>query len=560
MGREADAGAGKPAEMSSTVGVVPAIELRRRPALFGALSAAFPVRFEARDRLGELDGLDGQLVFGDRHPSEPMAAAQVADGCPRLVVAAPGGRASTRGAQIEFGDDADIAKPLRGRTLTELALSTAASARPSGRDRVLAVSGATPLWWACAGAAWSQFSACTLDELRDGETLRERLSVGRFMALVPLIHFLRQATAGLAWEQQPLRASFVIDDPNLHWPSYGYLDYAEMVAHAGEHGYHVGLAMVPLDGWLCNRRAASLVERNPAAVSLLMHGNDHLARELGALRDDRRAEAVLAQALRRTHAFERRSGLDVQRVMVPPHEACSAKALKAMARLGFDAACIGRARPWGERERPSPPSRPLARWGPADMVDGVLPVLPRYLIDRPREELVLRALLGQPLILFGHHWDFADGLEPLAEAAGFIDGLGDVRWEAVGQIARRGFRVRRDGEALHVQTHARRVNVEVPEGVRAVHVVAGEGWGTRPAQLRARQGGRANAVQPDRDGAFAALEVVPGGRLELELLPLRPVDPAAVAPARTAAWPIGRRALVELRDRMRPLTGRKFAA
>lgn len=559
MGRDAEVNAGKPAQASSTVGVVPAIELRRRPALFGALRAAFPVRFEARDRLDDLAGLDGQLVFGRQGPSEPVKSARTADECPRLVVAAHASRASTHGAQVEFADDADIARPLRGRRLTELLLSTAASARPCGRDRVLAVSGATALWWACAGAAWSQSSACTLDELRDGETLRERLSVGRFMALVPLIHFLRRVTAVLACEQQPLRASFVIDDPNLHWPSYGYLDYAEMVAHADEHGYHVGLAMVPLDGWLCNRRAASLIERNPAAVSLLMHGNDHLARELGALQNDRRAEAVLAQALRRTRAFERRSGLEVQRVMVPPHEACSAKALKAMARLGFDAACIGRPRPWGEHD-PPPPSRSLMRWGPADMVDGVLPVLPRYLIDRPREELVLRALLGQPLILFGHHWDFADGLELLAEAAGFIDGLGDVRWDSVAQIARRGYHRRRDGESLHVQTHARRVTVEVPEGVQAVHVVAAEGWGTGPAQLLARQGGCANVLQPDRDGVFAALEVVPGSCLELELLPLRVVDPAAVPPARAAAWPIGRRALVELRDRMRPLTGRKFAA
>ena len=71
-----------------------------------------------------------------------------------------------------------------------------------------------------------------------------------------------QVLGAEGWTLPPPRASFVIDDPNLHWPSYGYLDYRELVAHAPQHGYHVGLATVPLDGWLIDRRAAALVARN----------------------------------------------------------------------------------------------------------------------------------------------------------------------------------------------------------------------------------------------------------------------------------------------------------
>jgi len=39
--------------------------------------------------------------------------------------------------------------------------------------------------------------------------------------------------------EPPLRACFVIDDPNLHWPSYGHLDYRRMAEHARRGGYHV---------------------------------------------------------------------------------------------------------------------------------------------------------------------------------------------------------------------------------------------------------------------------------------------------------------------------------
>ena len=56
------------------------------------------------------------------------------------------------------------------------------------------------------------------------------------MGLVPLLHLLHHVCRELDWCEQPLRASFVIDDPNLHRGSYGFLDYAGMIAHAGRSG------------------------------------------------------------------------------------------------------------------------------------------------------------------------------------------------------------------------------------------------------------------------------------------------------------------------------------
>jgi hypothetical protein len=323
-------------------------------------------------------------------------------------------------------------------------------------------------------------------------------------------------------------------------------------------GYHVGLATVPADGWLANRRAATLVRENPAALSLLIHGNDHAPDELGRLTRDGDAERALAQALRRTAALERRSGVAVQRVMVPPHEACSMTALKALCRLGFEAACIGRRHPWkGYEAAPPAACWPLMRWHPADLIDGSLPVLPRYMIDRPREELALRALLGQPLILFGHHWDFAEGLDLLAETAAYVNGLGDVRWGSVGWIARNGFRRRLEGATLTLRMHARRIVLDVPKGVELLRVEVPRSWGEGRSRIEARGAASAATEWRLRDRPQTeALQIRGGARVELELAPEHPVDPARLRAPETTLWPASRRALVTARDRTLPLRSR----
>jgi hypothetical protein len=390
-------------------------------------------------------------------------------------------------------------------------------------------------------------------ELGDGETLREHLRAGRFMGLVPLLRFLRDLCGELDWSEQPLRASFVLDDPNLHLPSYGFVNYAELLRHASMHRYHVGLAMVPLDGWLVNRRAASLLRENTAAMSLLVHGNDHLARELGRLSGDRDAELAVGQALQRVASFERRSGVEVKRVMVPPHGACSEAALRAMFRLGFDAACISRPYPWREE---MPPLSPTVGWNPAEMVAGGIPILPRYHLDRPREELVFRALLRQPLILYGHHGDLAHGLDVLAQAASDVNALGDVRWGSLDWVARGSYSTRREGEILVVHMHSRRVRIDVPEGVSAVRVRTNEVHGG-PSWLGVSAGdARVGMVQERTGWASEPLEVHPPTVIELSLPAARPLNPDTLPGLTVKPWAIARRVLVEGRDRVRPLITR----
>ena len=531
------------AEVRRRVGVVPARALDELERLFSSLGEVFPVVFEGRDprALGDLDGL---LVLGPLEADELPAEVRV------LVVAEPS-ETSAVGELVEFSADARVPGPLRSRRLREDVADGRPSAPFISGDSVLARVDTRPVWW--SRAASQSFSVFSLQELRCGETLRSQLRSGRFMGLVPLLHFLGEVCEELNWSEQPLRASFVIDDPNLHWPSYGFLKYADMVRHASAHHYHVGLAMVPLDGWMVDRRAAALVRANGASLSVLVHGNDHIARELARLSTDGDAELAIGQALRRVAAFERRSGVAVRRVMVPPHGACSEAALRAMFRLGLEAACISRPYPW--RDDLPPPSTSVG-WYPAEMVAGGLPILPRYHIAHPREELVFRALLRQPLILYGHHWDLAQGLDVLADAVKDVNGVGDVRWGPLDSIARHNYWTRREGDVLGVRMFSRRVLVEAPEGVTALRVHTNEVHGGPAWQHVICATGRARMWHGEAGWTSDLIEIRPHAKIELSLAPEHPLEPDALADLATKPWPIARRVLVEGRDRARALLSR----
>lgn len=528
------------AEARRRIGVVPARAADELRGLLGALTEIFPVVFEGREP-HQLRNVDGVLAHGPIELDELPADVRV------LVIAKPA-EVSSAGELVEFARDDRVARPLRGRAMIERVAHAHAGVPFTSRDSVLARVGSLPVWWSRDGNR--SVSAFASRELRESETLRSQLRGGRFMGLVPVLQFLREVCDGLNWSEQPLRASFVVDDPNLHWRSYGYLRYADLIRHASEHRYHVGLATVPLDGWLIDRRAAALVKANGAVLSLLVHGNDHVARELGRLSAEDDAERAIGQALRRVTGFERRSGVAVRRVMVPPHGACSEAALRAMFRLGFEAACISRPYPWRDD---LPPPYAYAGWYPAELVAGGLPILPRYHITHPREELVFRALLRQPLILYGHHWDLAEGLEAFADAAEDVGRLGDVRWGPLDWIARHSYSTRTEGAVLGIRMYSRRARVEVPAGVRALRVHTNEIHGG-PAWRGVTSGGeRAGMSQTAAGWVSDVLEVRPGGGLELSLEPAEPLEPDALAPPKMSPWPLARRALVEGRDRLRPL-------
>jgi hypothetical protein len=400
------------------------------------------------------------------------------------------------------------------------------------------------------------------DELRPGEVLRNRLAPRRCLAMLALTQFVRDITAGLRWEPPATRAAFVVDDPNLRWPTYGHLSFEELSCSARAHAYHVSIAMVPLDAWPAHPRAVALFRERSAQLSLSIHGNDHDRGELGRLRSEEEALGPVAQALRRVQGFERRTALAVDRVMVPPHERMSEGALAAMLACGYEAFAGTRSYPWIDMgTSPDVPwlTRPdgahaLIGWGSAVLMPGGFPLLMRIPLEHAGEELVMRAFLGQPVILYGHHDLLEHGPEALETAAAAINRLGDTRWSSLAGIARAAVESRRRGDVLELRMLGRHVCVDVPSWADELLIDLTALCVPEGAQLLVRRPGAGPSVIGTHVGR-ARLAVERPGRVELSLPSA--LDPRSVPAPRRRLSPVARRLASEVRPRTRQVAVRR---
>lgn len=525
------------------VGIFPGAGLSERPRLFAALSTAFPdVFFEPREA-GAFAGLDALIEFG----GSAQAGAAAEAGARALAALAPEGGDGTAVAYALARSDG-VDRRLRGRHFPDRRLSSdLAPVELPGSETIAGFDGG-PLW---VRRGVLDVAALAPAELGEAESLRTRLCGTRSLALLPLVALLRSLTDAGGWRPPPLRATFLLDDPNLHWPSYGYLSLPAAAEHADRHGYHLALAMIPLDARLNHPGPVSLLRRS-RSLSLLVHGNDHFGGELGREVGDQEALTVAAQALRRIVDFERRTGVAVARLMVPPHEACSEPMARAMVRTGFDAITMTRPFPWEESDPSwlaSPPAaaQPVG-WWPADSAPGLPPVLLRHPVAPPLyspAEVALRAYLDQPLILYGHHDDLRDGLDLLAERAREVESLGEVRWASMAAIGASNYSSCRDGEQLRVRPYSRRLSIEIPAGVSTLVI---EPVGTREDEAVVSKGFRVGVGEP--------MPVAGQERVELALRSPDAVPPGQVAPPPREIRRLARRLAGEAHDRLTPTFSR----
>jgi hypothetical protein len=191
-------------------------------------------------------------------------------------------------------------------------------------DRVLCSKGGCALWVSrMEGKTRLDFAVTDLPTLSNGKFLFEHFQPKQFIGLLPLMQFLRDLTETHGWGGQRIRASFMIDDLNLHSVRYGYVDCRKLVRHAREHNYHVSFATIPFDAWWISSAPAALFRENRDLISLLIHGNNHVKRELAQGMPQAQKVALAAEALRRIAKLESKAGVEVSRVIAPPHNACS---------------------------------------------------------------------------------------------------------------------------------------------------------------------------------------------------------------------------------------------
>lgn len=534
-----------PAQPSrSLVGVSPGAALEENRGLFKALEVVFPVRFEPR-ATGDARDLDGALVLGDS--ADPPA-------CPCLI-AAPGTleqNPADRQAGVRFASSPVLDTCLRGALLHDARAARLMPLTLQSGDEVLAEGPNGPLWASRGEKARRVHTVALTPAQHDSSLpLRAQLRKGQFLSLLPLTVFLRELTEPHQWTRPPLRASFVMDDPNLHWRTYGFIDFRSLASHAAEHRYHVTVAQVPFDSWPVNGSAARVFAKAPESLSLCIHGLAHRRHELERFRSVDDARRELSLALRRVASLERRAGVHVDRVMTAPHERCSSVTTEAMRQLGFEALVIDRANPW--RFRPEQ-EKPVAGWELAELVSGGLPVIRRESFSVSREDLILRAFLGQPLVLYGHHGDLCEGPDVLATVADEIDRLGDVRWTSLGEIARTNYLLRRTGSLLTVRMLCRQAQVQIPEGVSDISIEMPDVRGANDDTVSC--GDSLGRFEPDGNAFRSPPISVDGGIIDIALTPPEVRSTVRrVRPTKTA-WALARRLIAEGRDRLQPLEHR----
>jgi hypothetical protein len=434
--------------------------------------------------------------------------------------------------------------------------------RVAAGDLVVACQAHRPVWIqhpAMDGAAARDIVSVPLPALTERAHLRDCFNGGKFLCALPLLGFLQRLTGREGFQPAPSRACFVFDDPSLRWRSYGFVNYQQLARHAQACNYHAAIGFVPLDAVWVNRSSTAIFRSNPARLSLVIHGCNHLRLEMARTYSSVQRIAICAQALRRIGEMERRHLLAVCRVMESPFGVIDQAMFAPLLALGYEAALITTSQFLHHHQGVQ--FSPCFGLQAASHLSGGLGMIPRITI-RPhwQTEAMLAAFLGQPIVIAGHHQDAANGLEALEEIAETVNGFGGVRWCSLTEIARANYTTRLDGATLSVSVGSRRILLPVPEGVREVTI-------RRPWIAD-------NAVEPlivkDSDQTVRAIQaasaesepvaVMGPGTIEICSPVSNPVNPQEVPALRPRLWPYVRRALTEARDQAAPFFSRRKAS
>jgi hypothetical protein len=528
------------------IAVFPGDEAARIRALAEAFHTCLPVSVEAWRDTGR-EPPDALILLGF---DAGVATAAARQGIRCLVL--PRRADAVTFPALAFSQHHSLPACLRGQSLAVACEAAVREIDVQPDDEVLASWENIPLWvrrkW--GGATLDMVRVCLPNALA-GSCLGLQFRSGGFLPYTPLLIFLRDVAGPRAWVAPASRACFVFDDPNLFRMSYGFVDFRALSAHAERHGYHASIATIPLDMRRAHEDVAAVFRENPNHLSLLIHGNDHTWRELMRLPSGRSGAAILSQALWRAGSLEKRLRVRVAPIMESPHGAFSRSLAPTMSAQGFDAALVTLDL---LAMTDAPGNLPVtAGLHVAEPLPGGLCGLPRIRMTAfwPTDA-ILAVLLGQPVVIAGHHDDARDGLDFLAEMVVKLRGIGITEWRDPARLAQAAYLTRREEDTLHVRVFGRRSRVPLPAGIRELRVA--HVW--PPAESREAPQIRLMS-DPALETAPASGVPVAGDAASVHGETLAeivyPAHPAMdnVPRRRTGVWPSMRRMLTEARDRSR---------
>lgn len=517
------------------IGVYPPTEIREHQLTFASLAELLPVVFEPFSP--EKSVLPDACVFlGPGHSAAQRLGipCYVWENKPVISRGLP--------SRVKFSSGTLLHKAIRSRTLVESDPRDLSFCSVQDGDTVIATVADSPVWTV---RGLVHRVSVAIPHLTDTEFLYSHLVPGRWLGLLPFIQFLRHVTADIDWQVPTPKACFVIDDPNLHALTYGDLDFRQVAEAAKSRNYHVAIATVPMDAWYVNQNVARLFKEYSRYLSLAVHGSEHTKCEL--TEQDASQLVRLGQALRRVDLLERKAGLDVSRIMVAPHEACSERTTEVLLKLGFEGMVIKLSKLlYWVREK---------RW-PLDFglrnviwMGSGFPIIRRFRLQECFTQCRLAAFLGQPIVAYGHHSDCS--LDLLNSSADTINST-DANWVDLKSILRSNYRTRTLDGLMQIQMCSRHMKLRVPETV--THISVERPW-MQHAEIECLlyEDGGSGLKKLLAGPVTEPFEVKPDSEITLQALPNEQVDYRELSVPRVRAWSMVRRVLVETRDRLKPV-------
>ena len=222
-------------------------------------------------------------------------------------------------------------------------------------------------------------------------------------------------------------ACLIIDDPLLT-PQYGCLNYEKLLQEMKAHRFFTEIAFIPWNYRRSDPKTVRLFADNPNYYALCVHGCNHLANEFGEGTYEQ-LRALALTALSRMEQHKRLTGLPYDPVMVFPQGHFSSIAMKALKDQGFFAAFNSTIL---ARDKDGLPSIEYGR--PATTIYHDFPLfLRRYPKDRSHFAQDLES--GRPILIVEHHGAFRNGYKAITDLVDWINGLGNVRWCSLREVA-----------------------------------------------------------------------------------------------------------------------------
>ena len=523
------------------VAVAPAAEYEVRRRLFDMLSSLLEASFEPHTP-GDYEGLHGLIALSGAAEAAREASLRNVS-CYEVILSQP--NSVTTQSAVTFASSATVHRAFRGKTLADSSLINFSRVSKSFESLAKVREQAI---WAVEQQGDQEHHRVGVDVpvFTEKDFFHNHFRERCWFAMVPLLHFLRRLLGPDGWPAPEPRASFIIDDPNLHHRSYGYIDFEKLAKHAATHNYHATIATVPLDAWYFDRKVVDLFQTHKKHISLMMHGVNHVADELARSYDEQDALSLLATGLRRIADLESRSGVIVARIMAAPHGAFAEFMADLMVRLGYEGACVS--------------IGSLLRWNPDKLWPANLgfsmaqplghlcfPVFHR--IGLSETDVRLSAFLGHPVIVTTHHQDCVSNFARFESIANTVNSIDTVRWMGIEEISKTNFASKKQNEVLRIRPYSRCLTVPLSSEITEVEICPSPYCGGFTVDLHNHR----------RDGTETVVDNIPArhkisnNALEIFFPSSNSVDYRQVASRSAGLWSVVRRILTEARDRTQPI-------